>query len=210
MTLRSVVRRARLRGLDRDQQGVTIVEFAIVAPVLCVMLLGAFDMGHTLYVRAVLEGTVQKAARDASLEAGTDAQVLGVIDQKVEDQLTPLGIGAAEIRPTRRFYRTFNDAAAARAETWTDSNANGTCDEGEPYDDENHNQVWDSDGGNDGQGGAKDATLYTVRVSYPRLFPIDRLIGGSDTTNLSASTVLRNQPYGDQGSYEAAQVRNCT
>jgi hypothetical protein len=172
------------------------------------MLLGAFDMAHTLYTRSILQGTLQKAARDASLEAGTEAQVRAVIDQKVRDQVTPL-VGDADIAFSRRFYRTFSDAAAARAETWTDSDANGTCDNGEPYDDENHNQVWDPDGGNAGQGGAKDATLYTVRVSYPRFFPIHRLIGGSDTMRLSASTVLRNQPYGDQGSYEAPKVRNC-
>jgi len=209
VTLDRALRRSRPRDLGRDQRGATLVEFAIVAPVLCVMLLGAFDMAHTLYTRSVLEGTLQKAARDASLELGTDADVRAVIDQKVRDQVTPL-VGDAAIVFSRRFYRTFSDAAAARAENWTDSDANGTCDNGEPYDDENYNDVWDADGGNDGQGGAKDATLYTVRVSYPRFFPINGLIGGSNTTRLSASTVLRNQPYGDQGSYEAPQVRNCT
>ncbi|MBU1252917.1 pilus assembly protein [Qipengyuania sp. DY56-A-20] len=207
--LRALSRRNVPHELVGSQTGITLVEFGIVAPVLCVMLLGAFDMAHTLYARSVLEGTLQKAARDASLEAGTDAAVRAVIDQKVRDQVAPL-VGDADIRFTRRFYRTFSDAAAARAETWTDSDSNGSCDNGEPYDDENNNGVWDSDGGNDGQGGAKDATLYTVRVSYPRFFPIYNLIGGSNTARLSASTVLRNQPYGDQGSYEAPQVRNCT
>jgi len=207
--LRALSRRNVPHELVGSQTGITLVEFGIVAPVLCVMLLGAFDMAHTLYARSVLEGTLQKAARDASLEAGTDAAVRAVIDQKVRDQVAPL-VGDADIRFSRRFYRTFSDAAAARAETWTDSDSNGSCDNGEPYDDENNNGVWDSDGGNDGQGGAKDATLYTVRVSYPRFFPIYNLIGGSNTARLSASTVLRNQPYGDQGSYEAPQVRNCT
>jgi hypothetical protein len=209
VTLATAFRRLRPRALVGAAEGTTLVEFAIVAPVLCIMLLGAFDMAHTLYTRSVLEGTLQKAARDASLELGTDADVRAAIDQKVRDQVTPL-VGDADIRFYRRFYRTFSDAAAARAENWTDSNANGTCDAGEPYDDENHNDVWDPDGGNDGQGGAKDATLYTVRLSYPRFFPIHGFIGGSDTTKLSASTVLRNQPYGDQGSYEAPQVRNCS
>lgn len=207
--LSAAIRQMRPDHLASDQKGVTLVEFAIVAPVLCVMLLGSFDMAHTLYTRSVLQGTLQKAARDASLEAGTDAEVRAVIDQKVRDQVTPL-VGSAEIEFNRRFYRTFTEAADARAENWTDTNANGTCDDGEPFDDDNQNNVWDSDGGNDGQGGAKDATLYTVRVTYPRFFPIHSFIGGSDTTQLSASTVLRNQPYGDQGSYEAPQVRNCS
>jgi len=92
---------------------------------------------------------------------------------------------------------------------FTDTNGNGECDAGEPYEDVNRNNVWDRDGANAGQGGAKDATLYTVTMSYPRFFPVYKLVGGSDTTRISASTVLRNQPYGEQGTYGTPQVRNC-
>ena len=108
---------------------------------------------------------------------------------------------------SRKYYRSFSNAAAARFEPWTDTNGNGTCNGGEPYQDNNNNGSWDATGGNTGQGGAKDAVLYTVTVSYPRFFPIYRMVGGSNTTVLTASTVLRNQPYGDQA---VPTVRNCT
>jgi len=209
VTRRFSLRRVPPRALARDKAGATVVEFAIVAPVLCLVLLGAFDIGHTLYMRSVLQGILQKAARDATLESGTEATQQALLDEKVRKQVRALANNAT-IDFSRRYYRTFSDAAAARAERWTDSNTNGRCDNGEPYDDENNNSVWDADGGNEGQGGAKDATLYTVKVRYPRFFPIYRFVGGSDTTRLTASTVLRNQPYGDQGSYEPPQVRNCT
>lgn len=208
MTRRFSLRRVASGALARDQAGATIIEFAIVAPVLGLVLLGAFDVGHTLYTRAVLQGIVQKTARDSALESGAGSAAQTALDNKVKAQAKALA-NNAQIDITRRFYRTFTDAAAARAETWTDTNDNGTCDGSEPYEDANRNGSWDADGGDAGQGGAKDATLYTVTVSYPRMFPFYNIAGGSRTTKITASTVLRNQPYADQGSYAAMVVRNC-
>ncbi|RYD67221.1 MAG: pilus assembly protein [Sphingomonadales bacterium] len=200
------------RRLRRDQRGATIVEFAIVAPVMGMVLLGAFDVAHSLYMRGVLQGIVQKTARDSTLEDSTAAATQTALDNKVKAQVSAIA-NSGTITFTRRYYRTFSTAAAARAETFTDSSAgifrNGVCDNGEPYEDANLNGVWDRDGGNSGQGGAKDAVLYTVTVTYPRFFPIYRFIGGSTTTKITGSTVLRNQPYGDQSSYATMQVRNC-
>lgn len=195
-------------ALRRDESGATIVEFAMVAPVLGLVLLGAFDVAHTLYTRAAMQGVVQKTARDSTLESASAASAQEALDEKVKAQVKALANNAA-ITINRRYYRTFSEASAARAESWTDTNGNGVCDGSEPYQDANRNNVWDRDGGNAGQGGAKDATLYTVTASYPRVFPLYNLVGGSRTTTITASTVLRNQPYSDQGSYGTSQVRNC-
>jgi Flp pilus assembly pilin Flp len=196
------------RRLARDTHGATLLEFAFVAPVLCLLIVGAFDTAHLLYTRAVLQGIVQKVARDATLETGTDAQVSAALDARVKAQVSLLVPNAQPIFK-RRFYRTFSLAAAAKAESFTDTNKNGTCDAGEPYVDANNNTVWDADGGDQGQGGAKDRTLYTVTLPYTHLFPLWRFIAGSSTTSLVATTILQNQPYSDQASYDAATVRNC-
>ncbi|KRC81944.1 TadE/TadG family type IV pilus assembly protein [Sphingomonas sp. Root241] len=196
------------RALRDDERGSTVVEFAIIAPVMGLVLLGGFDVGHTLYMRAVLQGVLQKAARDSALESGSQQTQLDSIDRKIKSQVAALANnGTIEIK--RRYYRTFSDVAAAKAEDFTDSNGSGKCDAGEPYTDSNLNNIWDADGGNGGQGGARDSTLYTVTVSYPRFFPIYRMVGGSNTTRVTAATVLRNQPYADQGAYGTPQVRNC-
>jgi Flp pilus assembly protein TadG len=201
-----------VRRLAQDHRGATIVEFALIAPVMGLLLLGAFDVGHTLYMRGVLQGIVQKVARDATLETSTEGASQSTLDSRVRTQVKAIANNAT-VDITRRYYRTFSQAAAAKAETWTDSTAgtfkNGKCDGGEPYEDANRNGVWDKDGGNAGQGGAKDAVLYTVEVSYPRYFPIYNFIGGSQTTKITGSTVLKNQPYGDQATYGAMIVRNC-
>ncbi len=198
-----------IRALRRDERGATVVEFAIVAPVMGMVLLGAFDVAHTLYMRSVLQGIVQKVGRDAALESGTDADEQTTLDNEVKAQVRALANNST-VTITRRYYRTFSKAAAAAAEPWTDTNHNGTCDAGEPYEDDNLNSNWDKDGADAGQGGAKDAVLYTVTVSYPRFFPIYNFVGGSHTTTISGATVLANQPYGDQGSYASPVVRHCT
>ncbi len=191
-----------------DERGMAAVEFGIVAPVLCILLLCTFDLAHTLYMQTVLQGIVQKAARDSTLE-DADTDRIDQIDAIVTSQVKALN---QSVTPTftRRYYRTFADASAAKAEPWTDTDKDGTCDNGEPYEDDNNNAVWDKDGGNSGQGGAKDRTLYTVNLSYPHLFPIYDFIGGSGNVSLTATTVLENQPYSDQGSYATPKVLNCS
>lgn len=195
--------------LSREQRGATIVEFGFVAPVLAVLLMGALDLGHTLYMRTVLQGVVQKSARDSSLEGAAQSARRDEIDAYVTTQVRNVAKNAT-VTISRRYYKTFSEAAAAQAETFTDTNTNNRCDAGEPYQDRNNNSTWDADGGNSGQGGAQDDVVYTADISYPRLFPMDKLIGLSGTVRVKAVTVLENQPYSDQTQYGAATVRNCT
>ena len=198
-----------MRRLRRDARGATIIEFAIVAPVMCLLLVGGFDIAHTLYARGALQGIVQKTARDSTLENSTSTSAQTALDNKVKNQVMALANNAT-IDITRRYYRTFSDAAAAKAEAWTDTNKNGQCDAGEPYQDDNLNSVWDRDGGNAGQGGARDAVLYTVSMSYPRMLPLNNFIPAmSDKVTVTASTVLLNQPYDAQQSYGTPVVRYC-
>jgi hypothetical protein len=67
----------------------------------------------------------------------------------------------------------------------------------------------DSVVGVSGQGGAKDTVQYTVRVNYPRLLPIAGFIGLPERVDMSAITVMNNQPYGEQAAGAAMTVRNC-
>jgi Flp pilus assembly pilin Flp len=194
-----------------DRRGATIIEFAIIAPVLGLLLLGAFDTAHSLYMRATLQGIVQKVSRDSALESGATGAQQNALDNKVRTSVKAIA-NNAEIEFTRRFYRTFSSAAAALAEPFpaaNDTNHNGICDNNEIFQDDNRNGVRDMDGGDSGQGGAKDRTLYTVSVSYPRFFPLYGIIGGSNMTRISAETVLQNQPYSDQGSYDGSLEGHC-
>lgn len=197
-----------LTRLADDRQGVTLAEFGLLAPVMCLLLMGAFDVGHSLYMRAVLQGAMQKAARDTGLEGGAVVANRTTIDTKVRRQVEPLASNAT-VSFSRRTFRTFTEASARNPESYDDNNDNDRCDNGEPYTDRNNNGVYDADGGNEGQGGARDAVIYTATVSYPRMFPLSGMLGLSANTTISAKTVLANQPYGEQAAAPSPVVRNC-
>lgn len=179
----------------RDESGATAVEFAMVAPVLLTMLFGLFDLGHNMYTAQMLQGAIQKSARDSTIESATTSSAQ--LDSMVTKAVRAIAPGAT-LTFSRKSYSNFT--SVARPEDYTDLNASGICDNGEAFEDANGNGTWDKDMGKDGFGGARDAVLYTVSVSYNRLFPIAAFIPGqSKTFTMATSTVLRNQPYGQQG-----------
>ncbi len=201
----------KIDTLRRDQNGVAAIELAFVMPPFILMFMGAFDVGYSMYFRGVLDGAIQESARASALESAvvvTGANTgYALQDTKLKEKLKDLALDI-EVNFDRKSYFSFQDVE--RAERFTESNANGVCDNNEQYEDENSNQLWDSDVGKDGAGGPKDVVLYTVTVKYKRIFPLWAFIGQPQENTLSSSTVLKNQPYDSQAGQEAAVVRNCT
>jgi len=194
-------------SLTHDQRGMSITEFGLISPVLIMLLMGVMDLGHTLYMQAVVQGALQKAARDASLETGTQDTVYQATKTAFTQQVQRLAANAT-VDISRTAFRDYTKAANPAKEPYTDTNNNNRCDNGEPYEDNNNSGVWDIDTGRSGtQGGAKDIVVYAAQVKYARLFPMASLIGLSRDVTLNASVSLVNQPYGDQA---AVTVRNCT
>ncbi|MFN3748998.1 MAG: TadE/TadG family type IV pilus assembly protein [Sphingorhabdus sp.] len=194
--------------LKTDQSGVSVTEFGLISPALVVMLLGTMDAGHMLYMRTIVDGAIQEVARDSGLEDGQILAKQEAIDDRITQQIRKLH-NNADVDISRRYYRNFTQAFNAEAEDFTDSNNNGTCDNGEPFIDANLNEVWDADGADEGQGQAKDVAIVTVTVTYDRLFPMASLIGMPERVSIGANTVLANQPWAEQQQYGAAQTRNC-
>lgn len=193
---------SRRRALLGDETGATLVEFALVLPVLLLTLLGVFEMGYNYYIQAQLHGSIQKAARDSTIE--TAIGNAKDIDAKVARAVHHI-VPSAEIAFDRRSYANFTDVS--QPEDFTDIDGNGSCNDGEPFEDANANGTWDEDRGSDGQGGARDAVLYVVTVSYKRAFGMGRLLGMPAMFTTEATTVLRNQPFGDQ--VVVAAAGNC-
>lgn len=190
--------------LRASEGGIAAVEFAMVAPVMLLMLMGFFDLGHQYYATSILQGAMQKAARDSTLESGPGRAA--AIDQAVEDALVPVVGDQADFDPERLSYTAFSDVG--KPEIFIDKEPkNGSYDIGECFEDVNGNGQWDDDLGKEGQGSAHDAVLYRMTVTYSRLFPVGKLVGAGDQVTISASTVLRNQPYGEQ---EVPTVVKCT
>lgn len=187
----------RVRGrFARDERGATLVEFAFVAPVMLLMLMGFFDLAHQAYAKSVLTGAVTKAGRDATLEGG--GATGAALDAAVSTQVRMVAGTNAAMVSTRASYTDFRGVGTPEQFTDAGSPGNGKWDPGECFVDTNGNSRWDPDIGRTGQGGADDAVLYEVVVTYPRSFPMAGMLGWPATQQITASTVLRNQPYADQ------------
>lgn len=177
--------------LARSRQGATIAEFGLILPPLMITLTGLFDVAHNMYTAQMLNGAVQEAARNSTIEGAKGNRA--TLDASVTEAVRAISPGAKAVFK-RTAYTDFS--SVGRPEDWTDLNHNGKCDTGEPFEDINGNAKWDKKPGANGMGGARDAVLYTVIITYPRLFPIAALIPGqSPTMQMRTATVLRNQPY---------------
>ena len=95
---------ARLRN---DTSGATLVEFGFVAPVLIVLLMGIFDMAHTQYTASLINGAMQKAGRDLTLENAGSAQTS--IDARVIAQVRTVTPNNATITLDKLSHADFSD-----------------------------------------------------------------------------------------------------
>lgn len=178
------------RRLLRNQRGGPVAEFAMVLPAALLLVLGFGDLLYQAYLESVLTGAVQKAGRDSSIQgAATDD-----IDQKVINAVKAAAPHATFVS-SRDNYDNYSEIGP---EPFTDANHNGVRDAGECYSDINANGQWDADAGASGQGGANDVTYYKMTATFPRLFPFAWLIGWSQSVTISATTILKNQPYSTQ------------
>ncbi|WOE74079.1 TadE/TadG family type IV pilus assembly protein [Alterisphingorhabdus coralli] len=181
----------RLKGC---RKGATLIEFAIIAPTFLLLLMGAFDIGYSVFLRATLAGSVAEAARSSTLETAPGS--VNAIDAEVTSQMQNIN-NSAQLTFERTSYYDFADIARPEVIV-TDDNSDGFCDPGETFDDENGNGNWDADLGEAGIGGPRDIVLYRVTMTYPRIFPLYGLLGISQTGQMVHESVLRNQPYGQQ------------
>lgn len=199
--LRQVLKKKDARKALNDQSGSSLPEFAIVGPVLMMMLFGIFDFSHTLYMQAMVDGEVARAAREAGLIDDTPAQTVieqAAVISSLKAQIKTLHSGAI-IDVTPQFFTSYTRAANPVGEAITlDANSNGVCNTNDEYFDENSSGTYDASGIPTGQGGARDVVKYNVTVNYPRMFPIHAFFGGSNQTVIKSTAVLTNQPYNTQ------------
>lgn len=192
--------RAR-RRLARDTKGATLVEFAFVAPVLVLTMFGIFDLGYKSYVASNLQGALHEAARMGTVGNKTTAQ----IDAHIQSRLREFSRGAT-IVITHKSYLDFTGVQIPEVIT-SDTAPVGQYNAGDCYQDANANNAYDTDRGKSGMGNSEDVLHYSITMTYPRLFPLTKIMGLSSTDTVASSTVFRNQPYGARST---AVTTRCT
>ena len=175
--------------LVRDESGATIVEFALILPVLCILLLGIFDLGYRSYATSIVQGALHEAGRMATVGNVNMTQIDARVRARLSDFAGPRSTIAIATESTYDF------ASVRREEKLLIDLAPAGYNQGDCWEEVTGNTTHDANRGRAGQGGADDIVRYEVRMTYPRIVPIGRFIGWSDNETIVASTVLRNQPY---------------
>ncbi|MFM6854875.1 MAG: TadE/TadG family type IV pilus assembly protein [Sphingopyxis sp.] len=182
-----------IRRLRRDERGAYMIEFALIMPTFLMLVMGTFDLGFQMYAKAVLAGAVEAAARSNTLETNSADQ--SAVDQQVRNQV---GVVAkyATLTFIRQNYQDFSNVNSP--EDFNDTNGNGQRDTFECFSDANNNGAYDTDRGDNGQGGASDVVLYQANMKFDRIFPLWKMLGQSQEKTITVKTVMRNQPYSNQ------------
>lgn len=186
-------RRDRRFRLWRDERGATIVEFAVVLPVLLLAVIGIIEVAIVLFISSTIESAVFEASR-FGVTGNND--VPGVTrEDRVRDIVERRTYGLVDmdrVEIEALVYATFADIG--QPEPFTDANANASYDIGEDYIDVNGNGQWDPDMGAAGLGGPSDVVVYRLSYSWGILTPIVRDVLGESIRNVS-SVAVRNEPF---------------
>ncbi|NJS15183.1 MAG: pilus assembly protein [Sphingopyxis sp.] len=160
-----------------EERATALIEFALTAPVFLLVLMGIFDFSMQMYAKSVLNGAVNRAARDAALEGNNLSQ--SALDTVVQDNVRAI-FKDATLTFTRKAYDSYSHTNKPDVEIVI---INGkTC---EIY--------W----ARNGQGTGDEVVNYTATMKFNRMFPAWKMLGQPQETTLSATTVLRNQPFAD-------------
>lgn len=197
LTVRKILSSSRLRHIKhlyRSQHGVTIIEFALIAPTLMLILLGIIELSLISFSQHVMESSIFSASRlgkTGYIDNGTTQQ--DTILNTLNDQAgTFLDITKITIQTSS--YSKFDQIGLP--EPFVDANLNGIRDEGENYTDVNGNAQYDADMGTPGFGHASDVVVYTITYPWPIFTPlISQFIGNDGILNLTARAVVQNEPY---------------
>ncbi len=188
--------------LARNQAGVTALEFALVAPVFLLLLMGTLNAGQMAYGAAALNGAVQTVARASTLQGAKAAD----LDTEVEKAIQAI-LPGVEVTSQRKSYFDFADID--RPEKFTDTNGDGECNNGEAFDDLNGNGTWDADSTRTGNDGANDVVVTTYTAVYDPTFAVPLISDKDSKITLTATSIKKNQPFAKQEGY-SSDTGTCT
>lgn len=189
-----------LRRLRREDAGVTLIEFAMVAPAVMMLTCGVLEGGMIMGTLATLEGGLKEASRyGITLQQPT----VGARIDKIKEILALHTLDFVDINDSTVSIKTFNSfSSKGKPEPFTDTNGNGTYQAGEPFTDLDCDGAYTTNlQGANGAGGAGQVVEYTVKFDWKIVTPImGPLLGHFDSGTskyvipLSASIVVKNEP----------------
>jgi len=177
---------ATMRPLKACERGAAVVEFAMVLPVLCMLVMGTMEVGYRIFAVSVSNGAIREAARMASTGEYTGPQ----IDAAVTKQIRAFRKDAT-VSIVKKSYSDFTGVGLPEPVT-SGTVASGTyC-----FQDINNSGSYEEDRGKDGLGGAEDVINYEVTATYPTLFKFsEKVLKFNASTKITESTIVSNEPF---------------
>lgn len=184
-----------MRSFRKNSDGAAIIEFAIVAPALFLMLTGLIELGMILFTQGVMEGATNIGSRIGKTGFTTGGQTR---ESYIRSEVLRLSGGYLSPGSLNISILTYNSFSNIGKPEPCIVPANPPCNgaPGVNFVDINGNGTWDQDQGAASAGGAGSVVLY--RVSYPwRLFtPImSGLLGTGGIYNITAVAAVRNEQF---------------
>jgi hypothetical protein len=184
----------------RDRRGLALTEFAMLAPVMILLITGCIELGRIAMIQSSLEASLGRAARKALVDLRMpEATRLANLEASIRETLAAFSPEPGDIDIETTVYRDFS---SSYPEAFEDQNRNGTYDgpngssPGEPFDDRNRNGRRDLAvplAGSMGQEGQ----VVTYNVSY-RIKPLFGFLPfgfeNGQPKILRSSVVSRNEP----------------
>ncbi|NNM77935.1 pilus assembly protein [Sphingomonas sp. ID1715] len=187
-----------MRMLIKDRNGIATMEFALIAPVITVLLFGFLEFAWVESARSALESSTMKAARliaASDCPANRETQMIQTITRGM--QHVPSSDGQGVTIKAVSYGSSFGDVGEPEPFVDNPATKNGKYDVGETFTDVNGNGKWDPDMGTSGSvGGAGQVVSYTATFRVKSLVPwiASRFGDGGPDYPIKASTVIRNEP----------------
>ncbi|MBI1404032.1 MAG: hypothetical protein GC147_12570 [Porphyrobacter sp.] len=186
-----------IRRLARDAAGVTVIEFAFVAPVMLFLLCALLELGYVAFARSTLESAILDASRRARV-AECPGEAAGLIEAELTDRMAVVvsADGEAPVLTVRSYGDAFGNVGTP--EPFDDRDGNGAFDPGESFTDINGNGQWDADMGRTGDYGSfGEVVQFSATFNVASLLPFvaARINGNAGFYPIAAETVVRNEPF---------------
>ena len=182
----------RLLGLWRDTEGATAVEFVFVAIPVIYLMVGILEFSAAMTVSNSLEAATNLSSRlgkTGFVDVAEGLDQSATIRAEIERRVGPL-IDMNKLEIDAKAYADFGSVGAS--EPWNDTNDDGVPQTGE-FTDTNGNNFCD---GCTGFGGADNVVIYTITYPWTIMTPLmNRLLGEDGIFNLTAYSVVKNEPY---------------
>jgi len=100
------------RGATSNREGAAVVEFAIVAPMLFLLVFGMIDIGRAIMV----QNLITNAARDGARTAVLDGATAGSVEQQVQAYLASSSVPGTTVTVTPNPLPDINDPVSVRVQ----------------------------------------------------------------------------------------------